>query len=58
MPDDTDYGTFLLIGLVIFLPAVIVFTIATVLRVRRGRFHGQRTSGKSKKAPDEDETKT
>ena len=39
---DLDIGSLLTLAVLLFAPAVIVFTIATVIRVRRGKFHRQR----------------
>jgi hypothetical protein len=39
---------FLLLGLILLLPASIVFIIMTIIRVRRARFHRQRIKRSSK----------
>jgi hypothetical protein len=44
---DFDFGTFLLLGVLLLGPAVIVFVIATVIRVRRSKFHRQRITRKT-----------
>ena len=46
---DFDIGTYLTLGLLLLVPAVIVFIILTVIRVRRGKFHRQRITKKSSK---------
>jgi hypothetical protein len=59
MPDDTNYGMYLIIALLFTLPPVIVFVIATIIRVRRSKFQRQRVPSRSKKElVDEDETET
>jgi hypothetical protein len=45
-----DFGSLATMGVLLIAPAVIVFTIATMIRVRRGRMHRQRiTKNKSGK---------
>jgi hypothetical protein len=45
--DDLDFSSlFILLGLMLG-PAIVVFTIFTIIRVRRGKFHRQRITKKS-----------
>jgi H+/gluconate symporter-like permease len=44
---DFDIGTALIFGLLIMVPAVVVFIILMVQRTRRGKFHRQRITKKS-----------
>jgi hypothetical protein len=46
---DLDIGTYALLGLLLLAPAIIVFIVLTVIRVRRGKFHRQRITKKSSK---------
>jgi hypothetical protein len=46
---DLDLGTTLLLVLLLTAPAVVVFIIFTVIRVRRSKFHRQRITKKSRK---------
>jgi hypothetical protein len=48
---DLDLGTTLFLLLLLLAPAVVVFTVLTVIRVRRGKFHRQRI----KRSPKEEE---
>jgi len=46
---DLDVGSlFILIG-VLLVPAIIVFIVLNVIRIRRGKFHRQRVKRTSKK---------
>jgi hypothetical protein len=48
---DLDYGALALLIVLLMAPAVVVFVVLNVIRVRRGKFHRQRIkrsgSGKS-----------
>jgi len=46
---DIDLGTTLTVLVLSLAPAVVVFIILTVIRVRRGKFHRQRITKKSSK---------
>ena len=46
---DLDFGTTLLLVLLITAPAIVVFIIFTVIRVRRSKFHRQRITKKGHK---------
>jgi hypothetical protein len=46
---DFDIGDFLTLGLLLLVPAVVVFVILMVVRARRGKFHRQRITKKSSK---------
>ena len=45
---DTDIGDFLTLGLLLLVPALVVFSILMVVRARRGKFHRQRIKRSSK----------
>jgi hypothetical protein len=42
MHDDLNIGYLLFVGLLLLAPALVVFIIVTVLRVRRAKFHRHR----------------
>jgi hypothetical protein len=44
--DDIDIGAILTVLVIAMVPALVVFIILTMLRVRRGKFHRQRISKK------------
>jgi hypothetical protein len=46
---DLDPGSLFLLVFLLIAPAAVVFTIMTVLRVRRSKFHRQRITKKSSK---------
>ena len=46
---DFDIGNLITIGLCMLGPAVVVFIIFTVIRVRRSKFHRQRITKRSSK---------
>jgi len=50
---DIDIGTAVLFCLLLLVPAVVVFSILMVIRVRRGKFHRQRIARRSPKKEDE-----
>ena len=47
---DLDFGSLVTLGSVLLVPAIIVFIILTIQRVRRSKFHRQRITKKSSKA--------
>ena len=47
---DLDFESYLILALVLLVPAIIVFIILNVMRVRRGKFHRQKVTKKSGKA--------
>ncbi len=42
--DDVDLGAMMTVLVIAVVPALVVFLILTVIRVRRGKFHRQRMS--------------
>jgi hypothetical protein len=46
---NLDLVNFLTLGLLLLVPAVVVFIILMAIRVRRGKFHRQRITRKSGK---------
>ena len=46
---DLSLGTILLLVLLLIAPAVVVFVVLTVIRVRRGKFHRQRITKRTTK---------
>jgi hypothetical protein len=46
---DLDLGTILIVVLSFTGPALVVFVILTVMRIRRSKFHRQRITKKSSK---------
>jgi hypothetical protein len=44
--EDFDIGTLLTVAVLLLAPAVVVFIILTVIRVRRSKFHRQRITKK------------
>jgi len=44
-----DLVNFLILGLVLLVPAVVVFIVLMAVRFRRGKFHRQRITKKSSK---------
>jgi len=50
---DFDIGTALTFGLLLLVPAVIVFSVLMAIRIRRGKFHRQRIARRSPKTEDE-----
>jgi len=50
---DFDIGTAVTFGALLLVPAVVVFSILMVVRVRRGKFHRQRIARRSPKTEDE-----
>jgi uncharacterized membrane protein len=51
---DFDLGPALTFGLLLLVPAVVVFSILMVIRLRRGKFHRQRIARRSPKTEDEE----
>jgi hypothetical protein len=47
-----DLQTYLILAALTLIPAAIVFTIATIQRRRRSKFHRQRIPSRSKKPED------
>ena len=47
--EDLDYGSLIILILLMLAPAIVVLTIFTIIRVRRGKFHRQRITKKSSK---------
>jgi hypothetical protein len=39
---DYDLSAFLILVVLLLAPAIVVFTIVTVIRIRRGKFHRER----------------
>jgi hypothetical protein len=44
---DIDLGSLAIMGLLLVAPAVVVLAVATILRVRRGKFRRQRITKNS-----------
>jgi len=45
--EDLDLESFGILFLVLLVPAIVIFIVVTVVRVRRGRFHRQRITKRS-----------
>jgi hypothetical protein len=45
-----DYGTAFVCGLLLLIPAIVVFTTLNILRIRRSRFNRQRINRPSSKS--------
>jgi flagellar biogenesis protein FliO len=52
---DIDFQTSAIFGLLLLIPALIVFIILLVLRLRRGKFHRQRIARRSRRSKTQDD---
>jgi hypothetical protein len=52
---DIDLGTVLTFGLMLLVPAVVVFSVLMAIRIRRGKFHRQRIARRSSRSRTQDE---
>ncbi|HEY0256193.1 MAG TPA: hypothetical protein VGC39_02025 [Candidatus Methylacidiphilales bacterium] len=44
---DLDFESFVILGLLLLVPALVVFIILTVIRLRRGKLHPRRITKQS-----------
>ncbi len=49
---DVDLESALIFGLVLLVPALVVFAILLAIRIRRGKFHRQRIARRSRRTRD------